>query len=173
MKAPLVLATLGALGLVGSPAFAQELGAKNDVSFAADRLMGFYLYDEGNDFSAFGLGAPPPAGGWYTTPRFAIDFFPIANLSLGAAFAYVSVSDDNDGPNDREANGFLFSPRVGYALDIGSSFGFWPRGGLTFRDWHDDSEIALTLEGMFWAAPAPHFAFTFGPAFDIGISGDG
>jgi len=163
------LAASAALMLSGRTASAQVLGSDGDAAFAGERLMGVYLYDEGGEVTAFGLGAPVPAWG-YTNARLGIDYFVSRHFSIGGAFAYFSVAPDGrgDGPD-----GFLIAPRVGYAIDIGRSFGFWPRGGVTIRDRGGDSELALTLEGLFWAAPAPHFAFTFGPAFDIGIAGDG
>jgi len=163
------LAASLALMLAAPSAFSQVLGSDGDAAFAAERLMGVYLEDEGRDVTAFGLGAPVPDWG-YTNARLGIDYFVARHFSIGGAFAYFSV--DRDGPGDGP-DGFLIAPRVGYAIDIGRSFGFWPRGGVTIRDRGGDSELALTLEGLFWAAPAPHFAFTFGPAFDIGIAGDG
>jgi hypothetical protein len=162
------LALSVALVFSGRSARCQVLGGSGDVAFAAERLMGVYLYDDGGDGTAFGLGAPVPDWG-YRTARLGIDYFPSRHFSIGGAFAY--FSDDPDGPGDGP-DGFLIAPRIGYAIDIGRSFGFWPRGGITVRDRNGDSELALTLEGVFWAAPAPHFAFTFGPAFDIGIAGD-
>lgn len=88
-------------------------------------------------------------------------------MSVGGAFWWSSRDDDSH---------LIVAPRVGYAIDFSRSFGFWPRGGLTFRnddfDRGDDEELALTLEAMFYGSPAEHFAFTFGPAFDLGIAGD-
>jgi hypothetical protein len=66
---------------------------------------------------------------------------------------------------------------VGYAADFSHSFGIWPRGGFTYRnddlEHGNNDEVALTIEAMFYGAPAEHFAFIFGPAFDIGLAGDG
>jgi len=73
----------------------------------------------------------------------------------------------------RSASGGLLSPRIGYAINIGDSFGFWPRAGLTYVNYDGDEELGLTLEGQFFASPAAHFAFTFGPALDLGVVGDG
>lgn len=160
-----------ALALTGTGARAQSFGHSGDVSFAADRLMGIYLFNEDpNDRrrTLVGLGAPAAAHP-YTTARFGIDGFVINHLSIGGSIAYWSY----DGPST-----FLLAPRIGYALEISSAFGFWPRGGLTYRNFtpgggRHDEELAVTLEGMFYAAPARHFAFIFGPAFDIGLVGDG
>src|SRR6185503_9944838 len=100
------------------------------------------------------------------------DFFVIDHLSIGGSFAYWSTSVRQPGP-DPSRSGFLFAPRVGYAINFSRSFGFWPRGGVTFRNIEDDDEMALTFEGMFYGAPTPHFAFIFGPAIDVGMVGAG
>jgi hypothetical protein len=164
------ICALVALTLLGPKARAQTFGHSGDVSFAADRLMGIYLISEDpNDRrrTVLGLGAPPGSHA-YTIARLGIDGFVIDRLSLGGSFAYWS----NDGPD-----GFLFAPRIGYALEISNAFGFWPRGGVTYRSFGAgrgrDEELAITIEGMFYASPARHFAFLFGPAFDIGLIGDG
>jgi hypothetical protein len=160
-----------ALILIGTGARAQSFGHSGDVSFAADRLMGIYVFNENPDtrrHTIVGFGAPP-ATHPYTTARLGIDGFVVNHLSLGGSFAYWSY----DGPS-----AFLFAPRIGYAIEISEAFGFWPRGGLTYRNSSPgrgphDEELAVTLEGMFYAAPARHFAFIFGPVFDIGLVGDG
>lgn len=153
---------------LAAPAFAQ-FGARAKVSFSADRLMGVYIIrGEGHD-TTFGMGGPP-AFHPYMLPRLGLDFFVIDHLSVGGSFVVYGGDDDR--------THFLVSPRVGYAIDFSHSFGFWPRGGLTFRHddtgpRNDDDEFALTLEAMFYGAPAEHFAFIFGPVFDIGLAGDG
>lgn len=158
------------IALICSGSRAHAFGHKGDVSFAADRLMGIYLYKDGpEDVTLVGLGAPAAAHP-YTNARLGIDGFITESLSIGGSFAYWSY----DG-----ANAVLFSPRVGYAIEFSNSFGFWPRGGITYRSNSTgggrdrDEELALTLEGMFYGCPTNHFAFIFGPAFDIGLVGDG
>jgi len=158
LAASLLLAGLASTGT----AAAQTFGRAGDVSFAADRLMGFYLHDPGD--SAVGLGIPAP-GSYYSMPRFGMDFFVSEHFEFGGTIGYAHQGD---------YGALLLAPRLGYAIDIGDSFGFWPRGGVTFRfaDRNND-EVALTMEGMFWLTLAPHFGITFGPAIDIGIVGDG
>lgn len=162
------LLSLVAFALVvahAAPAAAQ-LGARARVSFAADRLMGIYLFRGPGRDTSFGLGGPP-AFHPYMLPRLGLDFFVIDHLSVGGSFVFYSRDNDSH---------FLLSPRVGYAIDFSRSFGFWPRGGLTFRnddfDRGNDDEVALTLEAMFYGEPAEHFAILFGPVFDIGLAGD-
>jgi hypothetical protein len=159
-------AVLASVTAFAAPSFAQ-FGARAKVSFAADRLMGIYiLRGEARD-TTFGIGGPA-AFHPYMLPRLGLDFFVIDHLSIGGSLWWYSRDDNSN---------FLFSPRVGYAIDFSRSFGFWPRGGLTFRSNDvgpfDDDEFALTFEAMFYGAPAEHFAFIFGPVFDIGIAGDG
>jgi len=162
------LAALAAVLTSASVASAVPFGQSGDVSFAADRLMGVYIYNEDPEkLTAVGLFAPPVAHP-YLIARFAVDFFPIHHLSLGGSFAYTSYDRDRN-----NGSAFLFSPRVGYAIDFSDAFGFWPRGGITYRDNGGDEELALTFEAMFWAAPVRHFAFTFGPVLDAGIAGSG
>jgi hypothetical protein len=162
--------TSAALGLAlfhAESAWAQ-LGARAKVTFAADRLMGIYIFNEGGRDTTFGLGGPPAGSRPYELPRFAFDFFVVDHLSLGGAFVWASHDGDSH---------LLVSPRVGYAADFSHSFGIWPRGGLTYRnddlEHGNNDEVALTIEAMFYGAPAEHFAFIFGPAFDIGLAGDG
>jgi hypothetical protein len=147
------------------PSFAQ-FGERAKVSFSADRLMGIYIFNgEGRD-TTFGVGGPP-AFHAYMLPRLGIDVFVIDHLSVGGSFVWYNRGDNSH---------LLLSPRVGYAIDFSRSFGFWPRGGFTFRnddfDRSDNDEFALTLEAMFYGSPAEHFAFIFGPVFDIGLAGD-
>jgi hypothetical protein len=156
-----------ALSLVPSVAHA-AFGEKGDVSFAADRLMGVYFFNDDTKLTTVGLFAPPGVHP-YMTARLGVDFFPINHLSIGGSFAFWDY-DYRRAP--RSNTSVLFSPRVGYAIDFTNSFGFWPRGGVTFISDGGD-EFALTFEAMFWAAPAQHFAFTFGPVLDVDLAAPG
>jgi len=166
-------ATVGVVLAISRPCPA-AFGRSGDVSFAADRLMGFYVLDAGTpatygDRTLLGLGLTPGFGA-YTTARLGIDGFVTNHLSIGGSLAFWNLSPRGDG---RSASGGLLSPRIGYAINIGDSFGFWPRAGLTYVNYDGDEELGLTLEGQFFASPAAHFAFTFGPALDLGVVGDG
>jgi hypothetical protein len=161
------IAAIALVTTLAAPSYGQ-FGERAKVSFAADRLMGIYIFrGEGHD-TTFGLGGPP-AFHPYMLPRLGIDVFVIDHLSIGGSFWWYAHDDNSN---------FLLSPRVGYAIDFSHSFGFWPRGGLTFRNNdagpnNNNDEVALTLEALFYGSPADHFAFTFGPVFDIGLAGDG
>jgi hypothetical protein len=68
---------------------------------------------------------------------------------------------------------------VGYVIGFDDTWGFWPRGGVTFTSWDfnrpggEDDEVALSFEATFFATPVEHFGFNFGPALDLGLAGDG
>ncbi len=180
--------------LLSAPcAFAQleTFGEKGTVAFSADRLMGFYksaisIEDpNGNDLCdgpgsrdcdvtgiGFGMaaGADPDFGFPFNYPRFAFDYFVIDSLSIGGSLGYAS--------QDPGYEAFLFNPRVGYFIGLGSVVGFWPRGGFTYHSVDPDGGnnnyhgFAFTLEAMFAVAPVEHFAFMFGPTIDVDFAGN-
>jgi hypothetical protein len=155
---------------VAESAHAGSFGQQGDWTFSAERLTGLYLFNEGGGATVLGLGAPAPGSHPYVNARFGVDAFIIDHLSLGGSLAVWSVDPDQG----RSATGALVAPRVGYAFSFNDKFGFWPRGGFTYRTFgRDDSEFALTLEAMFYASPASNFAITFGPVLDLGLAGDG
>jgi hypothetical protein len=165
------------VALLAPAARAQRFGRSGDVSLGADRLSGIYAFDEGADYTVFALGAGPVYGSHpYTTPRLGVDVFVIDHLSIGGSLAFWAYSDgDDEGPGNRgdDDSGFLLYPRVGYALSFNDTFGFWPRGGLTFRSFNGNDEVALSFEAMFFAVPVQNFGITFGPTLDAGLAGEG
>ncbi len=163
-------AVLLAISMVASRSHAQPLGQAGDVSFAADRLMGLYIHDpdRGSAYTLLGLGLSPSVS-LYQVARLGIDGFVTNHLSIGGSLAF--WTRDRRGPGGAVSGG-LIAPRVGYAFDFSRAFGFWPRGGFTYSNDNGQSDVALTVEGMFFASPASHFAFTFGPALDFTIAGD-
>lgn len=180
--------------LSASSAFAQleTFGDKGTVAFGADRLFSFFKAgitvedangddacgDDGQpDCDATGIGFGGNAGNGvfgfpYNYPRLGFDYFVIDKLSIGGSIVYASLDADIGG-----GEAFMISPRVGYFLGIGSSFGFWPRGGFTYHSvdpdggGNDYNGFGLTLEGMFAVAPVDHFAFMFGPTIDLDFAG--
>lgn len=174
--------------LVSSGALAQDkLGQPMDVVLGIERAFGFYTgessYDPDPgeetevDRQGFSLGwshTGQPFPFW--APRFGFDIFVIESLSVGGSFGIVSQDNDDDGPDDDDdgRGGFLFAPRVGYFIDFGEYFGFWPRGGFTFYDLDDpdQSQGLLTLEAYFTFAPRDGFGFSFGPVIDLGFTGE-
>ena len=183
-KASTVVCAL-ALGLAGAtivrPASAQAFGNQGDLAFSAERFMGVYFYDEppggpgpqnNSSSTHIGIGIAPIGASTspYLLPRLGVDYFVIDSLSIGGSLGFGDF--DPDGANN-STSGAIISPRVGYALEFSKVFGFWPRGGFTYRNFGSNEEFALTLEAMFYAAPVEHFAITFGPLMDLGIAGTG
>jgi hypothetical protein len=171
-----------ALGFAGAtiarPAGAQAMGNKGDLTFSAERLMGIYFYDEpppgpgpqNSSSTHIGIGMAPwgATASPYLLPRLGVDYFVIDSLSIGGALGFGDADPEGD---NNSVSGGLFAARVGYALEFSKVFGFWPRGGFTYRNFTNSEEFALTLEANFYAAPVEHFAITFGPLMDLGIAG--
>lgn len=177
--------TLSALVLLSAVAVpglasAQELGAKGDVVFSADRLMGVtathVAFEDGPvegdfDYTSISFGwrqAPSP----FDVPRISFDYLVIDHLSIGGSLGYFSVDPDEGG----SVSGFLLNPRVGYVHAFGRVVGIWPRGGFTYHSGDvgpaDEDGFALTLECPFTFSPTNHFAFHVGPTFDIDMFGE-
>lgn len=158
-----------------SAARAQPFYQAGQVSIALERGFGIHHVsstrepDVGaeQDFDATVIGV-----GWAgaVTPlhytRAAIDGFITDQLSLGGSLGFFSQSGDWEG------NGFIFSPRVGYAIPLSRVFTFWPRGGFTYYDIGDTHLIALSGEAMFVASPHPSWGILFGPTLDFGFTGE-
>lgn len=184
MRMILATAAAAASFALATPALAQDtFGTKNDFVFAGDRLTGVYIFKQGNDKdTVLGLLQTPWGVNVYQTARIGFDWFPIDHLSIGGTLSYWSLRTEREtaagAPTaDVTTKEFLFAPRIGYAIPISKSFGFWPRGGISYRstkvgNFDAMGEVALTLEAQFYASPAPHFAFIFGPVLDLGIAGD-
>jgi hypothetical protein len=167
---------------LASPALAQDTFAtKGDFAFAADRLTGIYLFDQGNyESTVFGLLQTPTGVNSLQMTRVGFDWFPIARLSIGGSLSYWSTKSDLDGDGPSPSvtvKELMIAPRVGYAIPITRAFGFWPRGGITYLNnkqggANSTGEWAFTFEAQFYASPASHFAFIFGPVLDLGFAGD-
>lgn len=185
MKRRILTFAIGSVLLsTASLASAQEggLGAKGNFVLGAERLFGFTSNTQKLDingqevetkYSGFGLGWASAASP-LNQPRLGFDYFVTRNVSVGGNLGYASISADQPGDNgDNDSTGFIFAPRAGYMLGIGDVFGFWPRAGLTYYSLQDpdQSQLALTVEGMFLIAPKPGFAFTGGPILDFGLTG--
>jgi hypothetical protein len=163
-------------------ASAQEFGAKGDVVFSIDRVMGITgthdsgetaLTDYHDDFTSISFGwRATPDGSPFDVARLAFDYLIADHISIGGALGYASV--DADQQNDYST--FIIAPRVGYAYAFGRVVGIWPRGGFTYHtssvdNGIDEKGFALTLECPFTFSPATHFAFHIGPTFDIDMFG--
>ena len=96
--------------------------------------------------------------------------------------SYFHISQDinltgNATGDSSSANGFLFAPRVGYAMRAGSSVWFWPRAGITYLFVSNSNSgakatlLAATVEAPLAVTIAPHAMILIGPTVDIGLTG--
>jgi hypothetical protein len=154
---------------------AQAFYDSGEVSIAIERALGIHYVhsswdgpgpgDYEFDGTTIGLG-------WYGAlsplhwSRAAVDVFVIDQLSVGGSLAFFAQSGDPDG------DGFLFAPRVGYAIPLSDLFTFWPRGGITFLDVNDNSLFALSGEATFVLTPQPSWGIILAPTVDIGFIGE-
>lgn len=178
-----VLAVLFALWLALDPAsaHAEELTSRGNLVFSADRLFGLYFdhvsvelpggRTEKADQTLIGLGwSQPFSTGLATQPRLGIDYFISHGFTLGGSIGFSSAST-----NDLTTTAFLLAVRAGYALRLGHSISFWPRGGFTYTTFSvEDSSLdhytfGLTVEAPFVFALTEGFALTLGPNLDLGF----
>lgn len=154
---------------------AQSFYDRGKISVALERGFGVHYTSQNEDPEGPGNDRDRDGASigvlWYgaLTPyhwtRAAIDGFIMDRLSLGGSIAfYTQVGDFDD-------DGFLFAPRVGYALPLSQMFTFWPRGGVTFWDQGNRSVFGISLEGMFVFSPNPNWGVLFGPTLDWGFIG--
>jgi hypothetical protein len=187
VPAALLLGVLGVLCQSGRVS-AEELGAKGNFTFAAERLFGFYIDKQSvsnngvtvdTDATDFSLGWNHSPSG-LTLPRLGVDYFITDHVTLGGTLGVYSVTTDRGAPGfsaSGDETGVFFGARAGYALRISHAVSFWPRGGFTYftinnhRPTADEHLLALTLEGMFTLAPSENWAILVGPAVDLGLTG--
>ncbi len=187
----------GCLALVmtftSASAFAQEFSDKGTFAVSADRLFGIHLTQVNGDANGDAPGGDIDAdatevgllwqgGGMtpYTIPRVNIEYFVIDHLSVGGSIAFYNVNGDDNyfGLGGDDGSYFLFAPRVGGAWMFNDWAGIWPRGGLHYYsrsyDTPDDHawQLVFNVEAAFVLSPWKNFAFTVGPAFDIGMIGE-
>jgi hypothetical protein len=139
-------------------------------------------------------------GTFFNTPRVGFDYTIIDNLTLGGDLMLyftlgsshnthgqrggASVDTSTDNPS---VLAFGFAPRVGYILNLSPAFSLWLRGGLSYyraqskttdttvnpnvTTTNSNDTFALDFDPQIVFSPIPHFAFTAGPALDIGFGG--
>ena len=132
---------------------------------------------------------------FYTTPRVGFDYTFLQNwtiggdlfvfFTLGRSVTTTTGNTSTDVPQP-SANAFGIAPRVGYIFGLSPLLSFWLRGGVSYYHAgtsiqdnacpNDDDTSHLGLFGLdidpqLVITPAPHFAFTAGPAIDIGFAG--
>ncbi|HKB27483.1 MAG TPA: hypothetical protein VKC59_00490 [Candidatus Limnocylindrales bacterium] len=143
------------------------------------------------------LGACAPIG--FGAIRWGADVFVARGLSLGGTLEITSESDDatsngppgsfGSDPTSTTSRSITFSPRLGYAHALGSTWTIWPRAGI---DWVDskivmehhigtpdglasDSRFAwhlvrAALDLKFVYSPLPHVGLFGGPFATLPLS---
>lgn len=133
----------------------------------------------------------------FTFPRVGFDTFVAAGISLGAAATYFHVSSDNNADfpgspgnlSTTRLSGYLFAPRVGYAVRVGRTTWVWPRAGITYASFSTSTSFssvsapttgtstgstsltALTVEVPVAIGLGPQVVILIGPTIDISLSG--
>jgi hypothetical protein len=187
------------LGEKDANAQARQFGDQGQLVITAENLFGFSIErravhgDDDNEvattetqFGLFHRGVhysrrAPWVGGHY---------FVIPNLSIGATLGFQTaggsttrevrgVSTTVDHPSQL---GFVFLPKVGYALMLNNMLGFWFRGGPGFISWstsgpNDDNATEtdtywfLSLDANLVITPVQYIGFYAGPQFNMSFAG--
>jgi hypothetical protein len=158
------------------------------------------LWGNNSAFAVQGArGSPGFSGGgnstFYTTPRVGFDYVFLPNWTLGGdLFVFFTLGKSQSitqgnvttDINQPSANAFGIAPRVGYIFGLSEPLSIWLRGGFSYyhagtsiQDNNCSNQSDTTSLGVFGVdidpqlviSPAPHFAFTAGPAVDIGFAG--
>lgn len=200
MKRPLTLTLVSILFGWSAPAWAQPRPPGQWI-VGAERLFG-YSYaketwtDETNNeiestSSGFSLLTNSVIAGSsfapaiYSAPRVAVDYLPIAGLTVGGTlgFAHVSMDQTLGAGDSAKSSGSLFTlvPRAGYAHMFSPTLGIWPRAGFTYFSASletDDGDTKTSasgasfgLDALLLLMPADNVAFTVGPSLDYGLTG--
>lgn len=162
------------LCLTASPSSAQPFYRSGEISVAIERGFGIHYSSASTEvggqefdasYTAIGLGWAGAISPFHHS-RAAIDGFVTDQLSLGGSIGFFTQSGDAEG------DGFIFSPRVGYAVPLNDTFTFWPRGGLTYWDREATNVLAISGEGMFVISPTPSWGILLGLTLDLGFTGE-
>ena len=211
MKKVISVGLIGAVVAAASAVRAQEFAKGGHVVVAAERLTGVYYEqltteepasketDHSTRVGLLGMPSGSALGGPAPTPRFAADVFVIRGLSLGGSIMYLNDGGSNkiERPaqateiNDRPtASTFIFSPRIGYALQLADFFAIWPRAGVTYANYRTTTTnpgngpppvvherkvstdyTDISIEFMLAFLPVDHFVVLVGPYLDIPLGG--
>ncbi|HEX3901380.1 MAG TPA: hypothetical protein VH853_00940 [Polyangia bacterium] len=150
-----------------------SFGDSGELVVSIERLFGYNWAHESLG-SATGsantytlLGNPFGAGAYpYDWPRLGLDYFVMKSISVGAAVAFARTSSGSASANELEV-----APRIGYGMMVGPWLGVWPRAGVTYVYTTNQSYLGLTIDLAAVIDLAPHFAITFAPVANIGLSG--
>jgi hypothetical protein len=177
-----VLGPCALLLLCSSPAQAAPPGS---WSLAVERVFGFRRattktevngQTDSTTSSSISLFSNFVAQDGYPSARVALDYLFSSGVSLGGALAFQSVNPDDDQDNDSQ-KAWLLAPRVGYFASVTSSFGVWPRGGLTYVTTdlggnNDQSATAITVEvPLVFLLGGRSVGLSVLPYVDLGVGG--
>jgi hypothetical protein len=195
-----VAMVLSLAGEKDANAQARQFGDQGQLVITAENLFGFSLERYGtsgdNDsessqtYTQFGLfyrgvhhsPRAPWVGGHY---------FVIPNLSIGATLGFQTAGGTITGDTGSGTTvtrdmassfGFIFLPKVGYALMLNNMLGFWFRGGpgivTSSTSGPDDNDRSsantywlLSLDANFVVTPVQYIGFYAGPQFNMSFTG--
>ena len=177
------LATFAAVALAAPLSFAQvhvgradRVGQRGDLTVGAERLFGLSITNNGGavggDFNqtSFSLSTQR-SNSPFTLARLALDYYVTNNLGFGGTLGFYEAFDDDAG------DGFLFSPRVSYALPLSRSWTLIPRGGFTYYSEDQGggrfSVFGLSLEGAAALTVSREFGFLGSITLDVSLFGSG
>jgi hypothetical protein len=147
-------------------------GDSGQFVLSAENLFGF-TYDHpstggsATTFSLFSNGFAGVGVNPYDWPRVAFDYVLTKGISAGGAIALSRTTAGNN-----STNAFQIAPRIGYATMVGPWLGVWPRAGVTYLySASNEKFLAFTVDALAVITVAPHFAITFGPSLDLGLTG--
>ncbi|MET0592033.1 MAG: hypothetical protein ABW133_04990 [Polyangiaceae bacterium] len=178
---------------------ARQFGDQGQLAITAENLFGFSTErtavqgdndseraESNTQFGLFYRGVQhspraPWVGGHY---------FVIPNLSIGATLGFqtaggsttLKTSGTSTTTDDPSAFGFIFLPKVGYALMLNNMMGFWFRGGpgivTSSSSGPDDNSPTnsstfwlLSLDANFIVTPVQYIGFSAGPQFNMSVAG--
>jgi hypothetical protein len=137
---------------------------------------------------------------FFSVPRLGFDYSIIDHVTVGGDLILfftlggsASTHTQNGGTTTDTSTGspsllvFGFAPRAGYVLNFSPLLSVWLRGGLSYYRGQSKTTntmmnpnvtttssadtFAIDLDPQLVISPVPHFAFTAGPALDIGFGG--
>jgi len=174
--------------------FDQQAITYKDPATRADQTFTF----KSTSFGLLGLDSASPSA----LPRFALDYVVYQGFTVGGSLVLstrgMSVSGGGQGaqppapPPTANNDGLtLFGgARIGYAYAFDSTFGIWPRVGLSYASSSARSELRdpstglslgtfeykanfgnANLEVLLAVSPVEHIVLTAGPYLDLGLTG--
>jgi hypothetical protein len=194
----------------------RPFGTAGQAILSADRLFGVHAWSVKSEQNAmgaapastntlsgtdidllWGTGSGVTAAGSaniYQIPRLAFDYVFGPGITVGGALGYLhrsgslstTMNNTTVSRDQPSANGFLVSPRGGYALELTPLLAIWLRAGISYFSLSDESTnnagttttkhnlhgFSLGLDPQLVITPVAHAGFMVGPIADIPLSGN-